>query len=81
MYGADDQDIETIDSSLSGALQTVLTYVAMLIGAVVIVAFIVPWFLLPAAIISYLYWRYSVSYLKVGRSLRRLEATLKSPIL
>ncbi|KIR42549.1 ATP-binding cassette transporter [Cryptococcus deuterogattii 99/473] len=35
---------------------------------------------LPAALISYLYYQYSVLYLRVGRSLRRLEATLRSPI-
>ena len=74
-------DIETVDSSLNGSLQIVISYAASLVGAVVVVAFIVPWFLVPAAIIAYLYWQYSVLYLRVGRSLRRLEATLKSPIL
>ncbi|WRT70588.1 uncharacterized protein IL334_007586 [Kwoniella shivajii] len=74
------RDVETIDSSLNGALRTVIIYVASLIGAIVTVAAIVPWFLVPAAVISYLYYQYSVVYLRVGRSLRRLEATLKSPI-
>ncbi|OCF78519.1 ATP-binding cassette transporter [Kwoniella mangroviensis CBS 8886] len=74
------RDVETIDSSLNGALRTVIIYVANLIGAIVVVAAIVPWFLVPAAVISYLYYQYSVVYLRVGRSLRRLEATLKSPI-
>nr|XP_019008083.1 ATP-binding cassette transporter [Kwoniella pini CBS 10737]OCF46864.1 ATP-binding cassette transporter [Kwoniella pini CBS 10737] len=74
------RDVETIDSSLNGALRTVIIYIASLIGAIVVVAAIVPWFLLPAAIISYLYYQYSIVYLRVGRSLRRLEATLKSPI-
>ncbi|WVW80972.1 hypothetical protein I302_102963 [Kwoniella bestiolae CBS 10118] len=74
------RDVETIDTSLNGALRTVIIYVASLIGAIVVVAAIVPWFLVPAAVISYLYYQYSVVYLRVGRSLRRLEATLKSPI-
>ncbi|WVR08508.1 hypothetical protein IAU60_005563 [Kwoniella sp. DSM 27419] len=74
------KDVETIDSSLNGALRTVIIYVANLIGAIFIVATIVPWFLVPAAIISFLYYQYSVVYLRVGRSLRRLEATSKSPI-
>ncbi|WVF67988.1 hypothetical protein IAT40_002750 [Kwoniella sp. CBS 6097] len=74
------RDVETIDSSLNGALRTVIIYVASLIGAIGVVAFIVPWFLVPAAIISFMYYQYSVLYLRVGRSLRRLEATLKSPI-
>ncbi|ORY29629.1 putative ATP-binding cassette transporter protein YOR1 [Naematelia encephala] len=74
------RDIETIDGSLNQSIQVVVAYMANLISAIVVVAAIVPWFLVPAAIISYIYWHYSVLYLKVGRSLRRLEATLKSPI-
>lgn len=74
------KDIETIDGSLNGSLMTVLVYIANLIVAVGVVAAIVPWFLLPAAIISYLYYRYTLLYLRAGRSVRRLEATLRSPI-
>ena len=74
------KDIETIDGSLNGSLRTVLAYSSALIGAIAVVAVIVPWFLIPAAIISYLYYRYTVLYLRVGRSLRRLDATSRSPI-
>ncbi|WVQ70586.1 hypothetical protein IAR50_000105 [Cryptococcus sp. DSM 104548] len=74
------RDVEVVDSYLNGALRTVMLYLASLVGAIGVVAFIVPWFLVPAAIISYLYYQYSLLYLRVGRSLRRLEATLKSPI-
>ena len=89
------KDIETIDGSLNSSLSVVISRVANLISAVVVVAVIVPWFLLPALVISYVYWQYSVVYvsrqchlsllgtnvqLRVGRSLRRLEATLRSPI-
>ncbi|EIW69963.1 hypothetical protein TREMEDRAFT_38635 [Tremella mesenterica DSM 1558] len=74
------KDIETIDSSLNSGLRTVIIYIASLFGAIGVVAVIVPWFLLPAAVISYLYWHYAVQYLRVGRSLRRLEATSRSPI-
>ncbi|KAL7422691.1 hypothetical protein Q5752_001982 [Cryptotrichosporon argae] len=74
------KDVETIDGSLNWTLRTIIIYVASLISAIVLVAVIVPSFLLPAAVISYLYYRYSVIYLKTGRSLRRLESTLKSPV-
>lgn len=59
---------------------TVIVYVANLFVAVAVVATIVPWFLVPAAIISYLYYQYTLLYLRAGRSVRRLEATLRSPI-
>ncbi|KAK4688623.1 hypothetical protein P7C73_g1481, partial [Tremellales sp. Uapishka_1] len=74
------QDIETIDTSLNGSLRTTIIYIASLISAIGLVAVIVPWFLVPAAIISYLYYSYSILYLKTGRSLRRLESISKSPI-
>jgi ABC-type multidrug transport system fused ATPase/permease subunit len=74
------KDIETIDGSLSSSLSTIMFYVGNLIFAVVVVAAIVPWFLVPAALISYLYYRYTLLYLRAGRSVRRLEATLRSPI-
>jgi len=74
------KDIETIDGSLNSSLMTVIVYVANLFVAVAVVAAIVPWFLLPAAIISFLYYQYTLLYLRAGRSVRRLEATLRSPI-
>jgi ABC-type multidrug transport system fused ATPase/permease subunit len=74
------KDIETIDGSLNSSLMTVIVYVANLFVAVAVVATIVPWFLVPAAIISYLYYQYTLLYLRAGRSVRRLEATLRSPI-
>lgn len=74
------KDIETIDGSLNGSLMTVIIYVANLFVAIGVVAVIVPWFLVPAAIISYMYYRYTLLYLRAGRSVRRLEATLRSPI-
>ncbi|ORX41111.1 hypothetical protein BD324DRAFT_613230 [Kockovaella imperatae] len=74
------RDIESVDSSVNWILKAIINYIVNLIAAIIIVAIIVPWFLVPAVIISYIYWRYSVIYLRVGRSLRRLESTLRSPI-
>lgn len=74
------RDIESLDTSLSQSLRVVISQAGNLVGALVMVAVIVPWFLVPAALISWAYWRYSVVYLRVGRSLRRLEATSRSPV-
>jgi ABC-type multidrug transport system fused ATPase/permease subunit len=74
------RDIETIDGSLTSSLRTVLQQVATLIGSLALVASIVPAFLLPAAFISYGYYRLSVVYLSCTRDLRRIEATKRSPI-
>ncbi|WWD20615.1 hypothetical protein CI109_105091 [Kwoniella shandongensis] len=74
------KDVETLDGSLNQSLEIVIVYFANLVSAIVVVAFIIPWFLVPAAVISYTYYQYSILYLRVGRSLRRLEATTRSPI-
>lgn len=44
------------------------------------VTFVVPAFLLPAVFISFAYLRLSIAYIRVGRDLRRIEATARSPI-
>jgi hypothetical protein len=58
--------VETIDSSLNSSLRTVVGMVASLIGAVALVAVIIPWFLVPAAVISYIYYKLSVAYVSVN---------------
>lgn len=74
------KDIQSVDNSMNSILRTVVTMVAGLISKILIVGYIIPWFLIPAALISYIYYRYALIYLRTGRSLRRLEATLRSPI-
>ncbi len=74
------RDIDTIDGSLTSSLETVLSQVGGLIASVALVASIVPAFLLPAAVISYGYYRLTVLYLACTRDLRRIEATRRSPI-
>jgi ABC-type multidrug transport system fused ATPase/permease subunit len=74
------KDIETIDGSLTGSLRQVLVSTASLIGAIILVTGILPWFVVPAAFISYAFYVLSVRYLNVSRDLRRIEATARSPI-
>lgn len=74
------RDQETIDGSLTQSLRVVASYGLTLVGAIFLVATIVPPFLIPAAFISYAYWRLSVAYIRCGRDLRRMEATARSPI-
>ena len=74
------RDVETIDNSLSSTLKTVLGNAAMLVGAIVMVASILPGFLLPASVIGYAFYMLTIRYLATSRSLRRIEATKRSPI-
>jgi ABC-type multidrug transport system fused ATPase/permease subunit len=74
------KDVETIDNSLSSTLKTVLGNVALLIGSIAMVASILPGFLLPASFIGYAFYMLTTRYLATSRSLRRIEATKRSPI-
>ncbi|KAG6908992.1 hypothetical protein DXG01_002481 [Tephrocybe rancida] len=74
------KDIETIDSSLAGSLQAVNTSLANLFTSIVLVAFIFPWFLIPAIFIGLAHRELAVGYLNTGRDLRRMESNTRSPI-
>jgi ABC-type transport system involved in cytochrome bd biosynthesis fused ATPase/permease subunit len=61
-------------------IRQMVTMMAALFARLILVASIIPSFIIPAAIITFIYFQYSLIYLRTGRSLRRLEATLRSPI-
>ncbi|TFK26992.1 hypothetical protein FA15DRAFT_614912 [Coprinopsis marcescibilis] len=74
------KDIETIDSSLAGSLQAVNSSLASFFAAIIIIAVIFPYFLIPAAFIGLAYRELAVGYLNTGRDLRRMESNTRSPI-
>ncbi|CAA7263971.1 unnamed protein product [Cyclocybe aegerita] len=74
------KDIETIDSSLAGSLQAVNSSLASFFAAILTVAVIFPYFLVPAAFIGFAYRELAIGYLNTGRDLRRMESNTRSPI-
>ncbi|EAU87480.2 ATP-binding cassette transporter [Coprinopsis cinerea okayama7 len=74
------KDIETIDSSLAGSLQAVNSSLASFFAAIVIIAVVFPYFLIPAAFIGLAYRELAIGYLNTGRDLRRMESNTRSPI-
>ncbi|TDL18519.1 multidrug resistance-associated ABC transporter [Rickenella mellea] len=74
------KDMETIDTSLAGSLGEVYRAFATLISAVLVVSFVFPWFMVPATVIGYVYYRMAVGYLNTGRDLRRMESVSRSPV-
>lgn len=73
-------DIESIDSSVNFSLRQVVIQVAALIGSIVMVVAIIPWYLAPAVFIAYGYYALSARYLRTSRDLRRIESVKRSPI-
>ncbi|RDB18199.1 ATP-dependent bile acid permease [Hypsizygus marmoreus] len=74
------KDIETIDSSLAGSLQAVNSSLATFFASIITVAFVFPWFLVPAIFIGLAYRELAIGYLNTGRDLRRMESNTRSPI-
>ncbi|KAH0834256.1 hypothetical protein J3R83DRAFT_11612 [Lanmaoa asiatica] len=74
------KDIETIDNNLASSLSAVNSSLATFAAAIIIVAVVFPWFLIPACIIGFFYRLLAIGYLNTGRDLRRMESNSRSPI-
>ncbi|KAF8626899.1 hypothetical protein AX15_004637 [Amanita polypyramis BW_CC] len=74
------KDIETIDMSLAGSLQAVNSSLASFFAAILTVAVVFPYFLVPAFFIGFAYRELAIGYLNTGRDLRRMESNTRSPI-
>ncbi|KAI0696160.1 multidrug resistance-associated ABC transporter [Cytidiella melzeri] len=74
------KDVETVDSSLSGTLQTVNSSLANFAASVITVVVIFPLFIFPAVVIGFIYRQLAIGYLNTGRDLRRMESNTRSPI-
>lgn len=60
------RDQETIDGTLSSSIRVVGSWAASLVGSIVLIAYVVPPFILPAAFLAFGYWRLSVMYIKAS---------------
>ncbi|KAJ7869640.1 hypothetical protein B0H13DRAFT_2202440 [Mycena leptocephala] len=74
------KDISTVDTALSQSIATFTYTLAQLSIAVVTVGVVFPYFLIPASLLSFAYYKLSVGYLHSSRDLRRMEANTRSPI-
>ncbi|KAF7979956.1 hypothetical protein HWV62_40400 [Athelia sp. TMB] len=73
-------DIETIDTSLARSMQNVNSSFAVFLASIVTIAYFFPLFFIPVIFLGFFYQMIGVSYLRSGRSLRRMEANSRSPI-
>ncbi|KAJ7619721.1 P-loop containing nucleoside triphosphate hydrolase protein [Roridomyces roridus] len=74
-------DFFTIDFRIVFSLQGIQNHLGALIAAVITVIVVFPPFLLPAAIVGYMYWYLAVGFVNTCRDLRRMESVMRSPIL
>ncbi|KAH8827185.1 multidrug resistance-associated ABC transporter [Flagelloscypha sp. PMI_526] len=74
------KDIETIDDQLANMLWETNLGIAGFAASLIVIAVVFPIFLVPAAVIFFLYLQLTIGYLNTGRDLRRMEANTRSPI-
>lgn len=74
------KDTDTVDNVVGEALRMFFSTTAQVIGAIVLIAIILPWFLLAVAVVVVLFVLTSMYYRPAARELRRLDALLRSPI-
>ena len=74
------KDIDTIDNTVSDSMRMFLMTAANVIGAFVLIAVIIPWFLVAVGAIMVLYYFLSLYYRASARELKRLNAILRSSL-
>ncbi|KJX98805.1 ABC transporter protein YOR1 [Zymoseptoria brevis] len=74
------KDIDAIDNVIGEAFRMLLSTVAQVVGAVVLISIILPWFLLAVFVIVILYILTGMYYRPTARELRRLDALTRSPV-
>ncbi|KAJ1301602.1 hypothetical protein OPQ81_008850 [Rhizoctonia solani] len=74
------KDIDTIDNTLGDALRMLAGTLSQIIGAIILIAILIPWFLIPVALILVIYYWAALFYRSSARELKRLDAILRSSL-
>ncbi|QRV97503.1 ABC transporter transmembrane region [Ceratobasidium sp. AG-Ba] len=74
------KDIDTIDNTLSDALRMLVGTLSQILGAIILIAILLPWFLIPVITILFVYYWAALFYRSSARELKRLDAILRSSL-
>ena len=74
------KDIDTIDNTVSDSLRMFLMTLSSILGAFVLIAVIIPWFLIAVAVVMIIYGAFALYYRSSARELKRLDAILRSSL-
>ncbi|KZV74003.1 ABC transporter [Peniophora sp. CONT] len=74
------KDVDTMDNTLADSIRVFLSTVLNIFGAVILVAIVVPWFLIAIGAILILYALCAAFYRKSAREIKRLDAILRSSL-
>ena len=74
------KDIDTIDNTVSDSMRMFLMTFSNVVGAFVLIAIIVPWFLIAVGVVVVAFYFLSLYYRASARELKRLDAILRSSL-
>ncbi|KAF8756166.1 ABC transporter [Rhizoctonia solani] len=74
------KDIDTIDNTLGDALRMLAGTMSQILGAIILIAILLPWFLIPVVSILFIYYWAALFYRSSARELKRLDAILRSSL-
>ncbi|KAI0714464.1 P-loop containing nucleoside triphosphate hydrolase protein [Cerioporus squamosus] len=72
------KDIDTIDNTLGDAMRMFCATLGTILGAIILIAIVLPWFLIAVGVISFVYIMAAVFYRASARELKRLDSLLRS---
>ncbi|KAH9989454.1 ABC transporter [Russula vinacea] len=74
------KDIDTIDNMLADSFRTFINTFSSIVGAVILISILLPWFLIAVAIVFGLYAMAGAFYRASARETKRLDAILRSSL-
>ncbi|KAI0635675.1 P-loop containing nucleoside triphosphate hydrolase protein [Trametes polyzona] len=74
------KDVDTIDNTLGDAMRMFVATLGNILGAIILIAIVLPWFLIAVAAVSIAYVWAAMFYRASARELKRLDALLRSSL-
>ncbi|KAG8769118.1 hypothetical protein FRC12_005151 [Ceratobasidium sp. 428] len=74
------KDIDTIDNIIGDACRMFIGTLVQIVGAIVLISVIQPWFLLAVAIVLLAYYWIAMYYRATAREVKRIDAVLRSSL-
>nr|ODN94507.1 ATP-binding cassette transporter YOR1 [Cryptococcus depauperatus CBS 7855] len=74
------KDTDTIDNTLSDAMRMAVTTLSSIVGTVILLAIIQPYFLIAVAVVSLLYAHTAAFYRRSSREFKRIDSILRSSL-
>lgn len=74
------KDIDTLDNTLADALRMLISTIAGVIGTIVLIAIVEPYFLIAVVVVAIVYGHLAAWYQRSALMFKRIDAVLRSPL-